>query len=118
MAVVFDRKEQIVKWLNCCIVFQPFSNKRVSVCLILRCKGLLFAFLYWIPYTRYSILFLIPYLFLYRVENLVKVPQEYAFNVVPAFFDAMVGNTVLEDVIGADFFTAVAGPNLPLSLRR
>jgi len=51
-------------------------------------------------------------LFFERFYNAVHVALEDLFDIVPLFADAMVGDAVVGEVIGADFFGTVAGAHL------
>ena len=49
------------------------------------------------------------------VNDWVNVACHYVLDVMPAFIYAVVGNAVLKEIVGADFFASVRGAYLLLS---
>ena len=47
-----------------------------------------------------------------RLNYLIQVAGENAFNVVPGFFDAVIGDAILQEIVGSYFFRAISGANL------
>lgn len=45
-------------------------------------------------------------------ENAFEVSGEDSFDIAPGFFDAVIGDAILGEVVGANLFTAVTGADL------
>ena len=54
-------------------------------------------------------------LFFERLYNWIQITVHYLFYVVPFFVDAMVGDAIIGEVVGADFFGAISRTDLLLA---